>query len=313
MLYSPPRDSALQELKVMENSSRMMLLEPVQRLRTSFTLLHRSPEPQEEATRKNAEQGKDTFFRRSIDTATQDLLGHDAPFLPSPRQRTSSIWRFLTTIIRRRESPSANLESPLCAAAPRRSSQSKPTTPIDSFSSGRRVTMLTLSTNESAAPRPTNLGLCLAHPCDACSCAVAQVATMTGGPAWKVMGRRWRTAKFVQAHNVLAARRGAQLATITPPHRPQCSIRALQDALRTPPASPAPRASCNNPPRDAHHRVTMRSDPPRCPRRGAASKLLPLPSPKNAEGPCPVLYARQRKELERMHADLRAAGICTQD
>jgi len=28
--------------------------------------------------------------------ATQELPGHDAPFLPSPRQRTSPIWRFLS-------------------------------------------------------------------------------------------------------------------------------------------------------------------------------------------------------------------------
>jgi len=49
--------------------------------------------------------------------ATQELLGHDAPFLPSPWQRTSPIWRFLTTIVRRRESLPANLECPLRAAA----------------------------------------------------------------------------------------------------------------------------------------------------------------------------------------------------
>ena len=92
--------------------------------------------------------------------------------------------------------------------------------------------MLTLTTNASAAPRPTSLEPCLAHPCGACSCAVAQVATTTGCQAWKAMGRRWKTAKFVQAHNELAARRGAQLATITSPPRPKCSILALQDAFR---------------------------------------------------------------------------------
>ena len=50
---------------------------------------------------------------------------------------------------------------------------------------------------------------------------------------WKVMGRRWKTAKFVQAHNELAARRGALLATINPPPRTQCSILALQEYFRT--------------------------------------------------------------------------------
>ena len=133
---------------------------------------------------------------------------------------------------------------------------------------------------------------------------------LTGDLAWKVMGRRWKTAKFVQAHNELAARRGAQLATINPPPRPQCSIRALQDAFRTPPAPPAPHTCCNDPPRDAHHRVTMLSDSPLPPRRGTASKLLPLPSPKNAEVPYPVLLARQRREVESMHADFCAGGIC---
>ena len=102
----------MQELKATENSSKMP--EPVQRLRTSFTLLHRSPEPQEQATPNNAEQGKDTFYQRSIDTATHELLGHNTQFLPSPRQRNSPVRRFLTTIVRRRESLPANLESPPC-------------------------------------------------------------------------------------------------------------------------------------------------------------------------------------------------------
>jgi hypothetical protein len=175
------------------------------------------------------------------------------------------------------------------------------------------VTMLTLSTNESPAPRPTSLGPCLAHPCGACSCAVAQVATMTGGLAWKVMGRRWKTAKFVQAHNALAARRGAQPATIHPPPRPHCSIRALQDALRTPPAPPAPHTCCNDPPRDAYHRVTVCSDSTRVPRRGVEAR--PASLSKNCRGALPGASCAA-EEVAQEHAcgfacgeDLRAGLI----
>ena len=132
----------------------------------------------------------------------------------------------------------------------------------------------------------------LAHSRGGCSCAVEQVATMP--PAWTVMGRRWKTAMFVQEHNKLAARRGAPLATINPP-RTRSSTRALQEYRR---------ACCNDSPRDAHLRVTMCSDSSRPPRRGAASKLRPLP---------PVLLARKRQEIDSMHcmyAALRAAGVC---
>ena len=138
----------------------------------------------------------------------------------------------------------------------------------------------------------------LAHSRGGCSCAVAQVATMP--EAWTVMGRRWKTAMFVQQHNKLAARRGAPLATINPP-RTRSSTRALQEYCR---------ACCNDSPRDDHLRVTMRSDSSRPPRRGAASKLLPLPSLINAKGPYPVLLARKRQEVYSMHAALRAAGVC---
>ena len=205
---------------------------PVQRLR-SLPLLHRNPEPQEAAPVATAEQGEDTFFRRDttrpwggVDKAGQEL-GQHAPSC------------FAATIARRgqriptKEISKHTLESPLGAAAQCHGSHSKPTSRLE--------------------------GPCLAHSRGGCSCAVALVATRP--EAWKVMGRRWKTAKFVQAHNELAARRGALLATIAPPPRTQSSTRALQDYFRTLPASPAPRAC-----------------------RGTASKLLPFPSPQNAEG-----------------------------
>ncbi|KAJ1483872.1 hypothetical protein T484DRAFT_1746848 [Baffinella frigidus] len=127
---------------------------------------------------------------------------------------------------------------------------------------------------------------CLAPSRRHCSCETAQVATMPG--AWTVMGRRWKTAKFVQAHNDLAARRGAPLATINLPPRTQSSTRALQEYLGTQMGSPPPRAFRMR----AQLPVTMRCDSPRFPRRGAASKLLLFPS--------------ARKELESMHAELHA-------
>ncbi|KAJ1481462.1 hypothetical protein T484DRAFT_1807267 [Baffinella frigidus] len=125
-----------------------------------------------------------------------------------------------------------------------------------------------------------------------CSCAVAQVATRP--EAWTVMGRRWKSAQFVQAHNELAARRGASLATINHPPRAQSSTRAIQEHLRTQMASPGPRAFCNDSTRDAHLRVPMRSDSLRF--RRAASKLLPAPA---------------WKDLEIMHAELWVGG-CAQ-
>ena len=230
----------------MEIWYNFMLSGPIHRLRTSFTLLHRSPEPQEEAPADTAEQGKHTFVRRgttrprkSIDTDRKELLGHDAPCT--------------------RQTPRLDSSSP----------------------AGRRASTLSsdlLRTKKQASfEKPY-----LAHSHGGCSCAATQVAT--GTESWTVMGRRWKTAKFVQSHNELAASRGAPLATINQP-RTQSSTRSLQEYRRsqmeietsTPPALPAPRACCNYSPRDAHPRVAMRSDSLRFPRRGAASKLLPLP------------------------------------
>ena len=165
---------------------------PVKRLRTSFTLLRRSPEPQEEALANNAEQGKDRFSQRATSLAT---LGHNAPSSPC----NSTIWRFATTFARRGQRVPTKLESPLSAAALCHGSHSKPTSRLDS---------------SSRAP-------------------LAPTLTLSPDLPWKVMGRRWKTAKFVQAHNELAARRGALLATITPPPRTKCSILALQEHFRT--------------------------------------------------------------------------------
>ena len=164
----------------------------VKRLRTSFTLLRRSPEPQEEALANNAEQGKDRFSQRATSLAT---LGHNAPSSPC----TSPIWRFATTFARRGQRVPTKLESPLSAAALCHGSHSKPTSRLDS---------------SSRAP-------------------LAPTLTLSPDLPWKVMGRRWKTAKFVQAHTELAARRGALLATITPPPRTKCSILALQEHFRT--------------------------------------------------------------------------------
>jgi hypothetical protein len=270
-----------------------MLSGPVNRQRC-FTLLHRSPEPQEEAL-ANAEQGKNRFFRltttrhwRPIDQAGQETAGHDAPYSP---RRISPIWSFSATIARLGQRLPTKLESPLGVGAPWHRSQSEPTSWHDSPCSGRRATMLTLSSDLLR------------------TCAVAQVATRP--EAWRVLGRRWKTAKFIQAHNELATRRGAHLATIHPPPRTQSSTCALQEYFRTLPASPMPRACCNAPPRDDHGRVDVRSGSSHFPRRGAASKLLPFPSAKNAQGPYPLLLAKQRKERESMLAELRAVGMST--
>ena len=145
---------------------------------------------------------------------TLETLGHQA----SSSRSTSPIWRLAATIARRGQSLPTKLESPLGAAALWHGRQSEPTSQLDSSARGRRPTMLTLS---SASP-------------------------------WKVMGRRWKTAKFVQAHNELAARRGAHLATTTTPPRTQSSTLALQEYFRTqvaPPPdatrrTPAPHRAC---------------------------------------------------------------------
>jgi hypothetical protein len=233
----------------MEMWCKAMLYGPVQRLRC-LPLLHRNPELQEEAPVATAEHGEDyskatrgwtrtsTFFRRGttlprdpVDRVRQEL-GQDAPSC------------FASTIARRghslltKEISKHTLESSLGTAA-------------------RAAAQCHESNNKSTSRLEVP---CLARSRSGCSCAVALVATRP--EAWKVMGRRWKTAKFVQAHNELATRRGALLATITPPTRTRYSTRALQEYLRTPPASPAPRAC-----------------------RGAASKLLPLPSPTNLVGP----------------------------
>ena len=191
-----------------QDTKTMMLSGLVHRLRTCFTLLHRRPEPHEEAPAATAPQGKDTFVRhgttrprKSIDTSTPQLPGHDAPTRPY-----------------------------------------------------------------------------LAH--SGCSCVLAQVATMP--EPWQVMGRRWKTAKFVQAHNELAARRGAPRATINPP-RIRSTAHALQEYRRTQLLPPAPCACCSAPPRDAALHATVRSDSPHLLRHGATRKLLPFPSPMNVK------------------------------
>ena len=246
-----------------QDTKTMMLSGLVHRLRTSFTFLHRSPEPHEEAPAATAPQGKDTFVRRgttrprkSIDTSTPQLPGHDTP----SRLESSSSRRRLT------------LSSDLLrtTSAPSRS---------------------------CACEEP-----CLAHSRGGCSYAVAQDDTMP--EAWTVMSRRWKTAKFVQAHNELAARRGAPLATINPPLI-RSTASALQEYRRTQLAPPAPCACCSAPPRDAALHATVRSDSPQLLRHGAATKLLPFPSPTNAKRPCSEqLLVQNRKELESMHAEL---------
>ena len=152
---------------------------------------------------------------------------------------------------------------------------------LESSSSRRRAARLTISSDllRTTKKKYAFEEPCLAHSRGGCSCAVAQVDTMP--EAWKVMGRRWKTAKFVQAHNELAARRGAPLATINPP-RIRSTTRALQEYRRTQLAPLTPRACCNAPPRDASLRATMHSDSPHFPSHGAASKLLPFSSPIDA-------------------------------
>ena len=275
-----------------------MMSGPVNRQRC-FTLLHRSPEPQEEALANNAEQGKNTFFRltttrpwRPIDQAGPETAGHDAPYSP---RRISPIWRFSATIARWGKSLPTKLESPPGAeAAPWHRSQSEPTSWHDSPCSGRSATMLTLSSDLLRTTTKEHVYPCATRP-----------------EAWRVMGRRWKTAKFVQAHNELATRRGAPHATIHPPPRTQSSTCALQEYFRTLPASPMPRVCCKAAPCDDHGRVDVRSDSSHFPRRGAASKLLPFPSPKNDQGPYLALLAKQRKERESMLAELRAVGMST--
>ena len=246
-----------------QDTHTTMLSGLVHRLRrTSCTLLHRSPEPQEEAPATTAPQGKDTIVRRdttrprrSIENVRPQLLCHDTP------------------------------------------------SRLESSSSRRRLTLSSDLLRTTSAPSRSRAceEPCLAHSRGGCSCAVTQADTMP--EAWKVMSRRWKTAKFVQAHNELAARRGAPLATINPPPI-RSTASALQEYRRTQLEPPAPCACCNAPPRDAPLHATVRSDSPHFPRRGAGSKLLPLPSPINAQELYSERLSQNRKQLESMHAGL---------
>jgi len=147
----------------------------------------------------------DMFFRRNairpkmpIDKARQERLGQDAPSSP---QRTSPIFRFAATIARQGESLPAKaiskhrLESPLLAVAPFYGTQSQPASPLNSSARGRRAPRLALSSDLRTRSDESFQEPCLAHPRGGCSCAVTQVATMTGSQAWKVMGRRFKVRK----------------------------------------------------------------------------------------------------------------------
>ncbi|KAJ1469297.1 hypothetical protein T484DRAFT_1982622 [Baffinella frigidus] len=286
---------------MMEMPFKTMLSESVQQLR-SFTRMHRSPEPQE-APAKNAEQGKDTFFRsnttrpqRPMNKARQELLG-DAPLSP---QRTSPVWRFIarrgqSLPIPKQEILEVEPESPLRASSPciptsriYRGSQSKPTTPLGASARGQRAPSLTLSS--SAAQE-----LCLAHPCGGCSCVVAKVATLTACDAWKEMGTRVKmrnSAKFFQEQNKLAARaarRGAPRASKSPfdAHRRVASRAG---------------SSFKDSPSDSLRRVASRAcagckdSTPDAPRRvgNRTAKLIPLPPPISAQEGNPMALASQR-------------------
>ena len=218
----------------------------------------------------------DTFFRRGanrspmpIDKARQELLGQDAPSSP---QRTSPILRF-PTIARRGESLPAKAVSKhrLQSPEPQHWTQSQPTSPLDSparvaarlcRSRAGEATRLALSSdfmsNESFQEP------CLAHPRGGCACAVAQVATMTGSQAWKVMGMRFKARHLGPSDSLRDAHRpvglsgmfreGRSVATPAPHHRLEYSI---PGSIRTPPAPPAgPRACCDDPPRVAVARET---------------------------------------------------------
>jgi hypothetical protein len=112
---------------------------------------------------------------------------------------------------------------------------------------------------------------------------------MTGSDAWKVMGMRYKkSARFVQKRNDLA-RRDAPPATTAYHRRAESS---MQGYMR---AHPVP--ICDVSPPETHRRVTKSSSANR-----AASKLLPMPSRKNAKDPSPMLFARLRLSLSLSRA-----------
>ncbi|KAJ1476427.1 hypothetical protein T484DRAFT_1965786 [Baffinella frigidus] len=304
-----------------------MVSAPLQRLRM---LLHRNPEPQEEAPadslfggakqRATAKQDTDTFFRRgttrpprAIDQARRDLLGQDAA-PSSPPLRTSQIWRFASTIARRggsvrtKETPKVKLESPFAAAVLTKC-QSQPTSPLASSPLGHRATRKLdwKKTILVSAAEET----CLAHPRGGCSCTTVQVATMTGGEAWTVMARRFKAAKAVHAHTELECLVNTFLLPKAParaqrrPAAPQSSKPARVECLRAPAPPPAlARTCCNESPRAAHRRVDSPS-----PLLARRPKLLPLPALKCPTSANPALFERRRNKL----AVLESVQSCPSD
>jgi hypothetical protein len=107
---------------------------------------------------------------------------------------------------------------------------------------------------------------------------------MTGSDAWKVMAMRFKNSKrFVQERDELACR-DAPPATTAHRRRAEAS---MQGYMRT---HPAP--ICDVSPPETHRRVT-KSSSANC----AASKLLPMPSPRNAKEPSLMFLARRKLSL----------------